>query len=155
MLAPIILFVYNRPEHLRKTLTWLGQNEMANQSTLFVYCDGVKPDATKEQVERVEAARKVAHELAVIPTFKEVHFVERENNLGLGTSIITGVTEVIRQYGRAIVMEDDLQTSPLFLDFMNKCLDHYEKKKSVFSISSLSRPHPERFYPEPQNEQAR
>lgn len=147
MLAPIILFAYNRPEHLRKTLTWLGQNELADQSTLFVYCDGVKPDANKEQRERVVAARKVAHEFAVPPTFKEVHFVERDENLGLGTSIITGVTEVIKQYGKAIVLEDDLQTSPLFLDYMNRCLDHYEQRKSVFSISSLSRPHPEKFYP--------
>ena len=147
MLAPIILFVYNRPEHLEKTLTWLGKNELADQSTLFVYCDGAKPDANKEQAERVAAAREVAHKLAVTPKFKEVHFVERDENLGLGTSIITGVSEVIKQYGKAIVLEDDLQTSPLFLDYMNRCLDHYEQRKSVFSISSLSRPHPERFYP--------
>lgn len=128
-------------------MTWLSQNELADQSTLYVYCDGVKPDANKEQTDRVKAARKVAHELAVVPKFKEVHFVEREENLGLGTSIITGVSEVIKQYGKAIVLEDDLQTSPLFLDYMNRCLDHYEQRKSVFSISSLSRPHPERFYP--------
>jgi hypothetical protein len=76
-----------------------------------------------------------------------VHVVKREENLGLGTSIITGVTEVINKHGKAIVLEDDLETSPLFLDYMNKCLDHYEARKSVFSISGLSRPHPERFYP--------
>lgn len=147
MLAPIILFAYNRPEHLSKTLTWLSQNELADQSTLYVYCDGVKPGASTEQAKRVAAARSVAHELAVVPKFKEVHFVEREENLGLGTSIITGVSEVIKQYGKAIVLEDDLQTSPLFLDYMNRCLDHYGQRKSVFSISSLSRPHPEQFYP--------
>jgi hypothetical protein len=44
-------------------------------------------------------------------------------------------------------LEDYLETSPLFLDYMNKCLDHYEARKSVFSISGLSRRHPERFYP--------
>ena len=147
MLAPIILFIYNRPNHLRKTLTWLGQNELADQSTLFVYCDGIRLDTSKELEERVESTRKVAHELAVTPTFKEVHFVERKENLGLGTSIISGVTEVIEKYGKVIVLEDDLQTSPLFLDYMNRCLDYYEQRKSVFSISSLSRPHPERFYP--------
>lgn len=146
-LAPILLFVYNRPNHLRKTLTWLGENELAGQSTLFVFCDGVKKDAGKLQIEKVEEARRVAHELAVVPKFKEVRFVEREENLGLGTSIILGVSEVIQQYGKVIVLEDDLQTSPLFLDYMNKCLDHYENRKSVFSVSGLSRPHPERFYP--------
>lgn len=147
MLAPIIVFAYNRPEHLRKTLTWLSQNELADQSVLYIYCDGPKPNASLEQLDKIQKARQVAHQLAIVPTFSEVHFVEREENLGLGTSIITGVTEIIRQYGKVIVLEDDLQTSPLFLDYMNKCLDHYENRKSVFSISSLSRPHPERFYP--------
>lgn len=147
MLAPIIVFAYNRPEHLRKTLTWLSQNGLADQSVLYIYCDGPKPNASQEQLDKIQKARQVAHQLAIVPAFSEVHFVEREENLGLGTSIITGVTEIIRQYGKVIVLEDDLQTSPLFLDYMNKCLDHYENRKSVFSISSLSRPHPERFYP--------
>lgn len=147
VLAPIIVFAYNRPEHLRKTLTWLSQNELADKSILYVYCDGIKAGASKEQADRIAAARNVAHEMAVVPRFKEVHFVEREENLGLGTSIISGVTEVIQQYGKVIVLEDDLQTSPYFLDYMNQCLNYYEKRKSVFSVSSLSRPHPERFYP--------
>lgn len=146
-MAPIIVFAYNRPEHLRKTLTWLGQNELADQSTLYIYCDGAKPKATDEQLAKVQAARKVAHEVAVVPTFNEVHIIEREQNLGLGTSIITGVTEVVNKYGKVIVLEDDLETSPYFLSYMNQCLDHYDARKSVFSISGLSRPHPERFYP--------
>ena len=147
MLAPIIVFAYNRPNHLQKTLSWLGRNELANQSTLFVYLDGVKKDAPQEQIERVNEARSVAHRFAVAPVFKEVHFIERDCNLGLGSSIIAGVTEVIKIFGKVIVMEDDLQTSPFFLNYMNQCLDHYENRKAVFSISGLSRPHPERFYP--------
>jgi len=146
-LAPIIIFSYNRPDHLRKTLTWLGQNELANESTLYVFCDGAKPNATEEQLAKVKAARQTAHELAVVPSFKEVHIIERNVNLGLGTSVITGVTEIINKYGKAIVLEDDLETSPYFLSYMNQCLEHYEARKSVFSISGLSRPHPERFYP--------
>ena len=150
-LAPIIVFAYNRPDHLRKTLTWLGQNELANESTLYIFCDGPKPikdEGMKGLMdEKVVAARKVAHELAIVPTFKEVHIIEREENLGLGTSVITGVTEIINKHGRAIVLEDDLETSPYFLSYMNQCLDHYDSRKSVFSISGLSRPHPERFYP--------
>ena len=146
-LAPIIVFAYNRPDHLRKTLTWLGQNELANRSTLYIFCDGPKPNASAVQLAKVENARNVAREVAVAPTFKEVHIIEREENLGLGTSVITGVTEIINKHGRVIVLEDDLETSPYFLSYMNQCLDHYDARKSVFSISGLSRPHPERFYP--------
>lgn len=146
-LAPIIVFAYNRADHLRKTLTWLAQNELADQSTLYIFCDGAKPEASDDQLAKVQAARQVAHELAVVPVFKEVHIVERTENLGLGTSVIIGVTDIINKYGKVIVLEDDLETSPYFLSYMNQCLDHYEARKSVFSISGLSRPHPERFYP--------
>lgn len=147
-LAPIIVFCYNRPEHLRKTLNWLRANKHADESPLYVFCDGPKLNASEEQLQKIAAARAVVEELAVVPAFKDVHVVKRDDNLGLGTSIITGVTEVINKHGKAIILEDDLETSPLFLDYMNKCLDYYEARKSVFSISGLSRPHPERFYPE-------
>lgn len=146
-LAPIIVFCYNRPEHLRKTMNWLRANKHAEESPLYVFCDGPKVNANEEQLKKIAAVRAVVDEMAVVPAFKEVHIVKRDKNLGLGTSIITGVTEVINKLGKAIILEDDLETSPLFLDYMNKCLDHYEARKSVFSISGLSRPHPERFYP--------
>lgn len=155
-MAPIIVFAYNRADHLRKTLTWLGQNKLASESVLYVFCDGPKELLAyrgerlaeyETYLKKIQDARKVAHELAVEPTFKEVHIIERVENYGLGKSIITGVTEIINQYGLVIVMEDDLETSPFFLSYMNQCLEHYNARKSVFSISGLSRPHPERFYP--------
>lgn len=156
MLAPIIVFAYNKADHLRKTLTRLGQNELASESVLYVFCDGPKQHLAfsgerlteyETYLKKIQDARKVAHELAIVPTFKEVHIIERNENYGLGKSIITGVTEIINKHGRAIVLEDDLETSPYFLSYMNQCLEHYDARKSVFSITGLSRPHPERFFP--------
>ena len=158
-LAPIIVFAYNRADHLSKTLTWLGRNELANESVLYVFCDGPKSEnelgnervrelgGYDKYLSKIKDARKIVHELAIVPTFKEVHIIEREENFGLGKSIIFGVTEIINKHGSAIVLEDDLETSPYFLSYMNQCLEHYDARKSVFSISGLSRPHPERFYP--------
>lgn len=146
-LAPIIVFAYNRPEHLRKTMIWLANNKLADQSILYVYCDGPKKNVDAAQLKKIQIARAYVHALATEPKFKEVHIIERDENLGLGTSVITGVTEIVNKYGKVIVLEDDLETSPYFLSYMNQCLDHYETRKSVFSISGLSRPHPERFYP--------
>ena len=146
-LAPIIVFCYNRPAHLRKTMNWLRANKHAEESPLYVFCDGPKANASEEQLQKIAATRAVVDEMAVVPAFKEVHILKRNENLGLGTSIITGVTEVINKYGKAIVLEDDLETSPCFLSYMNQCLDHYEARKSVFSITGVSRPHPERFFP--------
>ena len=146
-LAPVIVFAYNRPDLLNSTLDWLSKNYLADQSEVYVFCDGAKNGASQEQIDRVQSARQVAREWAQRGLFKDVHITQRETNLGLGTSIITGVSEIISQYGKCIVLEDDLQTSPRFLDYMNQCLTHYENRKSVFSISGLSRPRPERFFP--------
>lgn len=143
-LAPVIVFAYNRPELLEKTLNALKQNELADQSIFYIYCDGPKSNATSEQLSSVFETRKVARSKQ---WGKEVHVIESSQNKGLGTSIISGVTEVIEKYGKAIVVEDDLLTSPFFLHYMNQCLEHYESRKSVFSISGLSRPYPERFFP--------
>ena len=147
MLAPIVVFAYNRPELLNVTLDCLSKNYLAEKSIVYIYCDGAKLEANQEQVNRIRGAREVANEWALSKKFKDVHITERETNLGLGTSIITGVSEIIKEHGRCIILEDDLQTSPLFLTYMNQCLDHYETRKSVFSISGLSRPRPERFFP--------
>ena len=143
-LAPVIVFAYNRPTLLEKTLTALAQNELANQSVFIIFCDGPKANASSEQLDSIAETRRIARSKK---WGKEVHVYTSDANKGLGTSIIEGVTKVIGKYGKAIVVEDDLLTSPYFLSYMNQCLSHYEPRKSVFSISGLSRPHPERFFP--------
>ena len=46
----------------------------------------------------------------------------------------------MRQYGKAIVLEDDILVSPVFLDYMNDALNRYEREKRVWSISAWSHP---------------
>ena len=143
-LAPIVLFTYNRPWHVEQTLNALMQNELASESILYIYCDGAKPDATEEQKEKIRQSREVVRKKQWC---KEVVIRETEQNKGLGNSIIEGVAEVINKHRKVIVLEDDLVTSPLFLDYMNKALEYYENRKTVFSISAVSRPNPHLFYP--------
>ena len=137
-LAPIIVFAYNRPEHLQKTLDALAQNELANQSTLYIYCDGAKPDASTEQLARIQKVREVAQS---VKGFKDVHVKCAEQNKGLANSIIGGVTEIVNKHGRVIVLEDDLLTSPYFLTYMNRALELYEDEDRVMHISAYMWPH--------------
>lgn len=128
MLSPIVLFVYNRPEHTRKTVEALQKNFLTKESELFIFSDGPKNefDATKVQ--------EVRRYLKTISGFKSVSLIEREKNLGLANSIISGVTEIINKYGKIIVMEDDLVSSKYFLQYMNDALDLYENEEKVISI---------------------
>lgn len=136
-LAPIVVFAYDRPEHLKRTIEALAKNVYAKASELYIYCDGPKKDATEERKLHIKQTREVAH---AVCGFKELHIIEAEQNKGLANSIIGGVTEVINKHGRVIVLEDDLLTSPYFLKYMNEALDKYESYPSVFSIGGYNFP---------------
>lgn len=130
MPAPILLFVYNRVSHLSQTLEALQANHLASESDLIVYSDA----ATKlEDIPKVEAVRKL---LRSISGFKTIVIHEREINVGLAKNIIEGVTEVVNRYGRVIVLEDDLVTSPYFLEFMNQGLALYANDNRVMNIQA-------------------
>lgn len=135
-LAPIILFCYNRPWHVEQTLEALSRNELADQSILYIYCDGPKDGASDEMHQKIVDVREVARKRQWC---KEVHIVEAEKNKGLANSIIGGVTDVINKHGKVFVLEDDLVSSPHMLKFVNRALDFYEDYAGVFSIS-VNRP---------------
>lgn len=133
-LAPIILFVYNRLEHTKKTVEALKLNKLALESSLFIFSDGYKNEIDRKNVEAVR------NFISTISGCKEIKITLRDKNLGLADSVISGVAEVINKFGKAIVLEDDIVTSPNFLKFMNEALDFYEKDERIFSISGYNFP---------------
>lgn len=137
MLAPIIVFAYNRPEHLRNTLKSLMANDLSDQSELFIYADGPKEGISAEGLEKIKKTREVIREKQWCG---EVHIIEREKNMGLASSVIAGVTEVINKFGKVIVLEDDLEISPNFLKYINKALDYYSDNNEIMEISGYSYP---------------
>jgi hypothetical protein len=136
-LAPIILFVYNRPWHTQQTVEALQKNELATDSELFIFADGSKANATEEQKEKIRQVREYINR---INGFKSVKIYEKEKNCGLANSVIAGVTEIINKFGKAIVVEDDLVTSRYFLRFMNEALDFFENDDRIFSVSGYTFP---------------
>jgi hypothetical protein len=133
-LAPIVLFVYNRPYHTKQTIEALQKNELANKSELFIYSDAPKNIEAKKSVDEVREYIKG------INGFKQVTIIEREKNWGLANSIIDGVTNIVNRYGKIIVLEDDLVTSQYFLKFMNEALEFYKDEENVWSITGFSYP---------------
>ena len=158
-LAPIVLFTYNRPKHTKKTLEALIANELAKDSELFVYQDGLQPacknsvrdrqkkGASTNMTDMVQAHNEVREyiesimrENAAKGYFKRVEFIQREQNLGLADSIIDGVSTIINTYGKIIVLEDDIVTSQTFLSYMNNALDLYENENKVSCVSGFVHP---------------
>ena len=128
--APILLFTYNRLAHTRRCVEALLNNSLASESELFIYSDAAKDETQQKAVEEV---RQYIH---TIRGFKDITITERDENWGLARSIIDGVTTQVNQYGKVIVLEDDLVVAPHFLQFMNDALETYKDEPQVGHIQA-------------------
>jgi hypothetical protein len=128
--APVIIFAFNRPLSFHNVIESLKQNQLSTETDLFIYVDGPR-EKYLEDIDKVKQVQEIA---LSIQGFKKTVCVFSEKNKGLGNSIIEGVTSVISEYGKAIVIEDDLIVSVNFLSFMNEALNLYEHESKVFSV---------------------
>jgi len=127
-LAPIILFTYKRLKHTVATVEALQKNTFASLSDLIIFSDAPLNAGDVQNVQEVRSF------LRTISGFRSVKIIERTKNFGLDKNIINGVTEIVKQYGKVIVLEDDLQTSPFFLEFMNAALTTYYDDENVIAV---------------------
>jgi hypothetical protein len=132
--APIVLFVYKRPDHTRRTVESLLSNPLAAGSELFIFSDGAR-NAEAEPL--VAELRKY---IRTITGFKRVTITERERNFGLAESVIAGVSSILATCGNIIVLEDDMVLTPFFLEFMNEGLEKYRDAEEVICIHGFSFP---------------
>lgn len=132
MLAPVIVFAYDRPVHLQRTLAALAENTLAAKSSVRIYCDGPKVGSTMEQQNRLREVRSVAKGAE---GFASIVVQESKENKGLARSIVDGVTNTVQEYGTVIVLEDDMVTSKYFLQFMNDALQRYVNESKVMHIA--------------------
>lgn len=131
-LAPIVLFTYKRLDTLIKTIESLQQNYLASESDLYIFSDAAKGIQDQEPVQNVR------NYIKTIKGFKSVTITESPVNKGLATSIIEGVSQILKTHQTVIVLEDDLVSTNNFLDFMNQSLTKYEDETAIFSISGFS-----------------
>lgn len=134
-LAPVVMFVYNRADHLKKTYDALSKCQEAKETDLFIFSDGPK---TEEAIAQVKEVRNLLEGIEKKSDFKSVNVRASIENKGLAKSIINGVSEFLEEYGKVIVIEDDSVASPYFLSFMNESLKIYEKDENIGAIAGYT-----------------
>ncbi len=134
-LAPIVIFVYKRPVHIANLLDSLAKCAEAQYSDLVIFSDGAKNPEDTTEVQAIERVREICKSEN---RFRSVRLVNQVQNQGLAKSIISGVSSVIDEFGKVIVLEDDLVVSPFFLDYMNKALEKYEHDEKVGQIGACN-----------------
>ena len=131
-ISPIALFVYNRLDNTQKTIEHLKRNSLADESILYIFSDGGKDE---ESWKRVKEVRNYLH---TITGFKEVHIIERPENYYLERNITEGIAYVLEKHDTIIVLEDDICTSPVFLEYMNTALGKYALSTQVMHIAGFT-----------------
>ena len=131
ILTPVLLFAYNRPLHLKKTLNALKNNYLASDTLLIINCDGKKNrfDYGVDEVSKICKS---------IKGFKSIKIIKNKKNNGLAKSIVNTLSREIKKHKKLIILEDDIVTSKSFLIFMNSALNYYKKNKNVWHISGHS-----------------
>lgn len=132
--APVVIYTYNRLDHLKKTIAALRANHLAADTNLFVVSDGPKDESAEK------AVNILREYLDSVEGFKAVHRIYRKENVGLFQSILLAEQLILSDFDRLITMEDDIVTSKNFLDFMNAGLDYYEHSDSVLTIGGYCHP---------------
>ena len=140
-MLPIVIFAFNRPALLQRTLTALAANDFADKAILTVFCDGPRHEKDEPGTRAVRELAKKAQ------GFAAVEVVERPKNMGCAASVIDGLTEMFRLHERLIVIEDDIVTSPYTLRFLSEGLARYADNKKVFNIAAWTPPHITRNIP--------
>ncbi len=131
--APIVVFAFNRPKHIRRVLRNLRENPECAESPVTIYCDGARNEKERKMVNKTRAAI-----LKEAPSHAEIVF--RGENFGLANSISYGVTKACEDHGAAIIIEDDLIISRGTLSYFNRALDFYKNEDKVMHIAAYMFP---------------
>lgn len=131
-LAPIAIFAFNRPNHLRKLIESLRRNREFADSQVFIFVDGPRNEKESEIVQLVIDIAK--NEVSTTNT----KVVVRDKNIGLAKSLLSGIDEVLSEHEEVIVLEDDLEVSEFFLKFCNAGLQVYLNDKNIASIQGFT-----------------
>ncbi len=133
--APVVVFGYNRADMLENLFRSLEKNKNIDQMDLFIFIDVPAKKKTKD-IPLSEKVIEYVNQYKTISKFKKVRIKIADQHKGLAESVIFGVTRVIDEYGKVIVLEDDLEVSNDFLDYMQRGLEFYKRNSKVWSITA-------------------
>ena len=131
---PVCLFLYNRSEFINSTLDAIKKSAVGENVFLNIFIDGPKNNEDRLKVSKV----KELVDQYDFSEFLDVKIQINKTNAGLGESVISGVSKVIKQHKRVVVLEDDLQVSKNFFSYMKHALAFFADKKKIGSISGFA-----------------
>lgn len=139
MTAPVAMFVYNRADNTQKTIEHLLRNTLAAETDLYVFSDGGKNEESWRMVNEVRTyLHKVQKDIEQTHALRSMTIIERPENIYLERNITEGIAQVFETHDRIIVLEDDICTSPYYLQYMNDAFEMYKDVEKVMHVSGFT-----------------
>ena len=134
--APIYIPTLSRDAHFIRALESLKKNGWAKYTDVYIALDYPAKES------HWEGYRKICEYLenGDFSAFAGFHVIKREKNIGSLANIDSMRDELMEKYDRWIMAEDDIEFSPVFLEYMNKCLDLFEDDPEVFAVNGYTYP---------------
>jgi hypothetical protein len=85
-----------------------------------------------------ELVRQTQELAAEITWEAEIHTRFRDSNLGLRRAVVDAVTWANSEYGRVIVLEDDIRAGPQLIEFLNYGLMAYQEQTKIAHINGYN-----------------
>jgi len=125
---PCLIISYRRLEGVQRLIQSL--NEMAS-TTIYLAIDGPSNTQDLELQNEIENWASGFCKIHGI----ELHCLRRSENLGVGVSIIDALDWFFSNVSFGVVLEDDLEISEDFLNFVSYCGERYQHINDLWMIS--------------------
>lgn len=132
--APIALFAFNRLDTLQRTLECLSkcENLKTGGRISYAFIDGPRRD---EDIPKIKKVRECIEQFRKC-NFSRMEIIERETNFSNPKNMPLGISQVLENHGRIIVIEDDILVSRYFLSYMDEALDSYVNDPRIWCINA-------------------
>ena len=127
--SPVVIFAYNRPHILEKTLAQaLELNKNINRE-FYVVIDGPKNKIDFEKNSKINY---------LLDKYPRLNRIQRNQNLGLEQSITQGLNDLFKSHNSLIILEDDIEISSSFYDFIDENIGIFNSNEDVAAIHGFS-----------------
>ncbi|MDD4097763.1 MAG: glycosyl transferase [Lentisphaeria bacterium] len=130
--SPVIIPTLCRYEHFRTCLESLRRCTHAEKTDIYIGLDYPAKES------HWEGYRKIDDYLKTVSGFRKLVVFRREVNYGSGRNV-DELRQVVLEHNESyIYMEDDIEVSPNFLDFIHKGLLKFQHDSSVLAVCGFS-----------------
>jgi hypothetical protein len=129
--TPLLLLGYNRPHQMRGLIQSLAP---LKPKLILLAVDGPRNNRQND-AELVRQTQELTEEIS---WQAEIRTRFRDSNLGLRRAVVDAVTWANSEYGRVIVLEDDIRAGPQLIEFLDHGLMAYQEQTKIAHINGYN-----------------